>query len=91
MSIVDLQILQGDCRQTLRFIPDGLVHCVVTSPPYFGLRDYGCDGQLGLETTPEEFVAEMVGVFREVWRVLRDDGRLLSLRGAVTSICEHEC
>jgi DNA modification methylase len=49
---------------------------VVTSPPYWGLRDYGVDGQLGLEETPEDFVAAMVGVFREVWRVLRDDGTL---------------
>jgi len=50
------------------------VQCVVTSPPYFGLRDYGTDGQLGLEHTPEEFVANLVLVFREVWRVLKDDG-----------------
>ena len=52
------------------------VHCVVTSPPYWGLRDYGIAGQLGLERTPEEYVAAMVAVFREVWRVLRDDGTL---------------
>jgi len=55
-------------------LPFGSVHCVVTSPPYWGLRDYGVDGQLGLESTPEEYVERMVGVFREVWRVLRDDG-----------------
>ena len=48
----------------------------ITSPPYWGLRDYGVDGQLGLEATPEEFVANMVAVFREVKRVLRDDGTL---------------
>ena len=53
---------------------DNSVHCVVTSPPYWGLRDYGVDGQLGLEPTPEEYVADMVAVFREVKRVLRDDG-----------------
>ncbi|WP_416367098.1 DNA-methyltransferase [Rhodopseudomonas palustris] len=52
------------------------VHCCVTSPPYFGLRDYGVAGQIGLEPTPDEFVAEMVAVFREVHRVLRDDGTL---------------
>ena len=52
------------------------MHCCVTSPPYFGLRDYGHDGQIGLESTPDEYVAKMVAVFREVWRVLRDDGTL---------------
>lgn len=52
------------------------VQCVVTSPPYWGLRDYGITGQLGLERTPEEYVANMVAVFREVWRVLRSDGTL---------------
>jgi DNA modification methylase len=59
-----------------RAIPlaDQSVHCVVTSPPYWGLRDYGVAGQLGLERSPEEYVAGMVAVFREVWRVLRDDG-----------------
>ena len=69
-------ILQGDCRETLKTLPDSSVHCCVTSPPYFGLRDYGCDNQIGLEETPDAFVAEMVAVFREVWRVLRDDGTL---------------
>lgn len=70
------KILLGDCRETLRSLPDQSVHCVVTSPPYFGLRDYGHDGQIGLEPTPDEFVAAMVEVFREVRRVLRDDGTL---------------
>lgn len=70
------EILVGDCRESLRSLPDRSVNCVVTSPPYFGLRDYGVDGQLGLEPTPDEFVAAMVEVFREVWRVLRDDGTL---------------
>ena len=69
-------IMVGDCREALRTLPDQSVHCVVTSPPYFGLRDYGVDGQLGLEPTPAEFVAAMVEVFREVRRVLRDDGTL---------------
>jgi DNA modification methylase len=70
------QILQGDCRDLLKTLPDASVHCVVTSPPYFGLRDYGVDGQIGLEASPDAFVAEMVAVFREVRRVLRDDGTL---------------
>lgn len=69
-------IFQGDCLSGLRQIPDGTVNTCVTSPPYFGLRDYGHDGQIGLEPTPDEFVAALVGVFREVRRVLRDDGTL---------------
>ena len=55
-------------------LADGSVNCVVTSPPYYGLRDYNVDGQIGLEQTPDEYVADLVQVFREVWRVLRDDG-----------------
>jgi DNA modification methylase len=64
----------GDCRELLRQVPDGSIHCCVTSPPYWGLRDYGVGGQLGLERTPEEYMAGMVEVFREVRQVLRDDG-----------------
>lgn len=71
-----VQILIGDCREKLRELPDASVNCCVTSPPYFGLRDYGVEGQMGLEPTPDEFVAGMVEVFREVRRVLRDDGTL---------------
>jgi DNA modification methylase len=71
-----ITLLIGDCRERLRELPDESVHCCVTSPPYFGLRDYGVDGQMGLEPTPDEFVAGMVAVFREVRRVLRDDGTL---------------
>lgn len=70
------QILIGDCIASMKTLPDGLVHTCVTSPPYFGLRDYGMDGQIGLEDTPEAFVARLVDVFREVRRVLRDDGTL---------------
>jgi len=66
----------GDVLDVLRMMPDASVHCVVTSPPYWGLRDYGHDGQIGLEPTPEAYVAKMVEVFREVRRVLRDDGTL---------------
>lgn len=69
-------ILLGDVRQTLPTLPDRSVQTCITSPPYFGLRDYGVDGQLGLEPTPREFVDAMVRVFREVRRVLRDDGTL---------------
>lgn len=67
-------ILQGDVLQVLKTLPDQHVHTVVTSPPYWGLRNYGVEGQLGLEKTPEEYVAKMVEVFREVRRVLRNDG-----------------
>ena len=70
------RILQGDCREILKTISDQSVNCCVTSPPYFGLRDYGVAGQIGLEQTPQEFVDQMVAVFREVRRVLRDDGTL---------------
>jgi DNA modification methylase len=73
---MSVNILTGDCRETLKTLPDGSVHCCVTSPPYFGLRDYGHDGQIGLEQTPTEFVEQLVSVFREVKRVLRDDGTL---------------
>lgn len=71
-----VSILIGDARDRLKELPDGSVQCCVTSPPYFGLRDYGCDGQMGLEATPAEFVAGMVELFREVRRVLADDGTL---------------
>lgn len=70
------KILTGCCLTELRKIPEKSIHCCVTSPPYFGLRDYGVDGQIGLEPTPEQFVETMVAVFREVRRVLRDDGVL---------------
>jgi DNA modification methylase len=68
------QIIPGDCIEGMRTLPDASVHCCVTSPPYWGLRDYGHDEQIGLEATPEAYVARMVEVFREVRRVLRDDG-----------------
>ena len=69
-------ILNGDVIDCLRSLPDACVQCVVTSPPYWGLRDYGVEGQIGLEPTPEAYVEKMVEVFREVKRVLRDDGTL---------------
>jgi DNA modification methylase len=67
-------IIQGDVLSGLAAIKDNSVHCCVTSPPYWGLRDYGVEGQLGLEKTPQEYIAKMVEVFREVRRVLRKDG-----------------
>jgi DNA modification methylase len=70
------KILIGDCLLSMASMSDQSVNCCVTSPPYFGLRDYGHDGQIGLEETPEAYVAKMVEVFREVRRVLRDDGTL---------------
>ena len=73
---MSLKILTGDCREVLKTLPDESVQCCVTSPPYWGLRDYGVSGQLGLEATPEAYVAAMMDVFAEVWRVLRDDGTL---------------
>ena len=73
---MNARVLTGDCRETLRSLADGSVQCAVTSPPYWGLRDYGHEGQLGLEATPQEYVERMVEVFREVRRVLRDDGTL---------------
>jgi DNA modification methylase len=69
-------LLQGDALQQLRTLPDQSVHCCVTSPPYWNLRNYGVEGQLGLEPTPDEYVAKMVEVFQEVKRVLRKDGTL---------------
>lgn len=68
------RILTGDCRTTLATLPDASVQCCVTSPPYWGLRDYGTAEQIGLESTPDAYVAELVAVFREVRRVLKDDG-----------------
>jgi len=70
------KIIQGNCLDVLRELPSESINCCVTSPPYWGLRDYGTDGQLGQESTPEEYVAGMVAVFREVRRVLRGDGTL---------------
>ncbi len=77
-------LIQADARR----IPlgDGTVHCVCTSPPYWGLRNYSCDGQIGLEQSPAAYVAALVQVFREVWRVLRDDGTVwLNLGDSYTS------
>lgn len=70
------RLLVGDVREKLRELPEASAQTCVTSPPYWALRDYGVDGQIGMEATPDEFVAALVDVFREVKRVLRDDGTL---------------
>lgn len=73
---MSVTILRGHVLDRLRELPDESVHCCVTSPPYYGLRDYGVPGQLGLEPTLQEYLDNMVAVFREVRRVLRSDGTL---------------
>ncbi|WP_240455779.1 DNA methyltransferase [Virgibacillus sp. Bac332] len=70
------QILQGDSLSLLKTIPDNTIQSCITSPPYYGLRDYGVDGQLGLEESVSDYVQNMVKVFREVKRVLKNDGTL---------------
>lgn len=72
----DFSLYHGDCTKVLRSLPASSVHCCVTSPPYFQLRDYDEKGQIGLEETLPDYVARLVEVFREVKRVLRDDGSL---------------
>lgn len=73
---MNYSVLAGDVRERLAEVPDCSVQCCVTSPPYFGLRDYGHGSQIGMESTPQAYVDELVLVFREVRRVLRDDGTL---------------
>jgi DNA modification methylase len=86
-TVADYKVLIGDCIQSMKNLPDQSVNTCITSPPYFGLRDYGNDGQIGLEPTPDDFVAALVSVFREVKRVLRDDGTLwLNLGDSYNSI-----
>jgi len=70
-------IIHGDALTVLKSMPDNIVDCVVTSPPYYGLRNYGVEGQLGLEKTPEEYVRKMVDVFSEVRRVLKKKWNLV--------------
>jgi DNA modification methylase len=71
---MDIQLLCGDALEVLKTLPSESVHCIVTSPPYYGLRDYGVDGQLGCEKTPDEYVAKLVIIFHEAWRVLHKTG-----------------
>lgn len=70
------QILQGNSLEVLKQLSDESINCCITSPPYWGLRDYGVEGQLGLEKTPEEYVQKLVDIFKEVKRVLKSDGTL---------------
>lgn len=72
----DVTILTGDCIEVMKTLPDGIIDCCVTSPPYYGLRDYGVSGQIGLEESVSEYVEKMVSVFREVRRVLNPMGTL---------------
>jgi DNA modification methylase len=73
---MEINIYQGDCLKIMKDMPSSFINCCVTSPPYWGLRDYGVDDQLGLETNHQDYVNKMVEVFREVRRILRDDGTL---------------
>ena len=68
------KILQGDCIEVMKTMPDESINCVVTSPPYWALRDYGVDGQLGLEPTFQEYINKLCNIFDEVKRLLRKDG-----------------
>lgn len=81
-----VQIIHGDVRQKLALLPNDTFHCCVTSPPYWGMRDYGYVGQIGAETEINDYVAHLVNVFREVRRVLRPDGTLwLNIGNTYTS------
>lgn len=87
---MNYKILEGDCIESLKTLDDESVNCCVTSPPYWGLRDYGESDQLGLEETPEEYVANMVKVFSEVKRVLTKDGTLwLNLGDSYAGNCSR--
>lgn len=76
IDLDDSLIIEGDALHALRLLPSNSIQCVVTSPPYWGLRDYGIDGQIGLEVTLPQFINHLVAIFSEIKRVLRDDGTL---------------
>lgn len=81
-----LSLLSGDALEQLRMLDEDSIHCCVTSPPYYNLRDYNVPGQLGREATPEEYIEKLVDVFREVWRVLCPGGTLwLNIGDSYTS------
>lgn len=81
-----VQIIHGDVRQKLALLPNDTFHCCVTSPPYWGMRDYGYEGQIGAEKEINDYVANLVKVFREIRRVLRPDGTLwLNIGNTYTS------
>lgn len=70
------KIYNEDCLQGLKHLPDNSVDCCITSPPYYALRDYGVDGQIGLEETPQQYIDRLTDVFMEVHRVLKPEGTL---------------
>lgn len=70
------KLLHGDCIDKIKNIPSQTIDCCITSPPYYGLRDYGIDGQIGLESTPSQYIDKLVEIFREVYRVLKPEGTL---------------
>src|ERR1039457_6218723 len=70
------KIICGDALAVLKTLPDNLVDCIITSPPYFGLRDYGCKEQIGLEETPELYIQKLVDLFHEIKRVLKPEGTI---------------
>lgn len=76
INLDDSIIMEGDALHAIRLLPSNSIQCVVTSPPYWGLRDYGIDGQIGLEGTLPQFINHLVAIFNEIKRVLRDDGTL---------------
>ncbi len=69
-------VFHGDALEVLKALPDRIVQCCITSPPYWSMKDYGVTGQMGLEKTPDEYVQKLTEVFHEVWRVMKDDGTL---------------
>lgn len=79
LNITDIEkntIINGNSLEVLKSLPDNSIDCCVTSPPYYALRDYGCDGQIGLEETPEKYIESLCDVFSEVRRVLTPQGTL---------------
>lgn len=82
----EVKIIQGDSRRALAKVPDETFQCCITSPPYWGLRDYGIDGQIGAEIDPAAYIKDLVAIFREVRRTLTDDGTLwLNIGDSYTS------
>ncbi len=82
----DIKIVQGDSRRALRSLPEGIFQCCITSPPYWGLRDYGIEGQIGAESDVDAYISDLVSIFREVRRTLRHDGTLwLNIGDSYTS------
>jgi len=76
MTVELNKIYEGDSLSVLQKLPDEIADCIVTSPPYYGLRNYGVSGQLGLENSPEEYIKRLTDVFMECWRVLKKDGTM---------------